>query len=44
MKKQNGGVGYMAGTCSMAIDFGQKYQSQTHQLLEHFGVGKVTVI
>jgi hypothetical protein len=44
MKKQNGGAGYVAGTCFMAIDVCEKYQSQTHQLLEHFGVGKVTVM
>jgi len=44
MKNENRGVGYVVGTCFMAMDVGEKCQSETHQLLEHFGVGKVTVM
>ena len=33
--KQKGSAGYEAGTCFLALDISEKYQSQIHRSLEH---------
>jgi hypothetical protein len=36
--KQKEGTWYEAGTCFMALDVSEKYQSQIHELLEHLKI------